>query len=54
MKIWLCPEHHNMSDQGIHFNKDLDREVKRQAQLFFELQHGHKKFMEIFGRNYLP
>lgn len=53
LKIWLCPEHHNMSDSGIHFNKDFDREVKKMAQLWFELEHGHKEFIEIFGRNYL-
>lgn len=42
-----------MSDEGIHFNKELDREVKKKAQLWFELNHGHARFMEIFGRNYL-
>lgn len=42
-----------MSDQGIHFNKDLDTKVKRMAQIWFELEHGHAAFMEIFGRNYL-
>lgn len=54
LKVWLCPEHHNMSDAGIHFNKDLDNEVKRMAQLWFELEHGHAEFMRIFGKNYLP
>ena len=53
LKVWLCPEHHNMSNAGIHFNKDFDREVKKMAQLYFELEYGHAKFMEIFGRNYL-
>lgn len=53
LKIWLCPEHHNMSDAGIHFNKDFDQTVKKMAQLYFELEHGHDAFMEIFGRNYL-
>ena len=53
LKIWLCPEHHNMSDQGIHFNKDFDIEVKRRAQARFESEHGHEEFMRIFGRNYL-
>ena len=53
LKVWLCPEHHNMSDAGIHFNKELDLKVKRMAQIWFELEHGHATFMGIFGRNYL-
>lgn len=42
-----------MSDHGIHFNKEFDLEVKKIAQLWFELEHGHEAFMTIFGRNYL-
>lgn len=53
LKIWLCPEHHNMSDSGIHFNKDFDKEVKKMAQLYFEIQYGHAEFIRIFGRSYL-
>lgn len=26
--IWICPEHHNMSNNGIHFNKKIDNEIK--------------------------
>ncbi len=51
--IWLCPEHHNMSDEGIHFNKPLDLQVKQIAQREFEDTHTHDDFMRIFGRNYL-
>lgn len=43
-----------MSDSGIHFNKGFDLEVKRIAQLTFEVEYGHEEFMRIFGRNYLP
>lgn len=51
--IWLCPEHHNMSDAGVHFNKALDIQIKQIAQREFEDTHGHEKFMKIFGKNYL-
>ena len=54
MKVWLCADHHNMSDAGIHYNKDLNNEVKKMAQLWFELEYGHAEFMRIFGENYLP
>lgn len=53
MKIWCCPMHHNMSQYGIHFNKDLDMDVKRDAQRIFEKEHSREEFMQIFGRNYL-
>lgn len=53
LKIWLCSAHHNMSDAGIHFNKDLNLAVKQIAQKKFEEEHTHEEFMSIFGRNYL-
>ena len=53
LKVWLCADHHNMTDQGIHYNKELNLRVKRMAQIWFELEHGHAAFMEIFGTNYL-
>lgn len=51
--IWLCPEHHNMSDYGIHFNKDVDLEVKQEVQRWYEEDHSREEFMELIGRNYL-
>lgn len=51
--IWLRADLHNMSNQGVHFNKELDLRIKRETQRKFEELHGHEKFMEIFGRNYL-
>lgn len=51
--IWLCPPHHNMSDQGVHFNKPLDTQIKQIAQREFEDTYTHEDFMRIFGRNYL-
>lgn len=53
LKIWLCPEHHNMSDNGVHFNKALDLQIKQIAQREFEDTYTHADFMRIFGKNYL-
>lgn len=53
LKIWLCPKHHNMSDEGVHFNKALDLQIKQIAQREFEDTYGHEEFMRIFGKNYL-
>ena len=53
MVVDLCGIHHNLSSEGIHFNKDLDLKVKREYQTRFEEKYGHEKFMEVFKRNYL-
>ena len=53
MKIWLCHYHHNMSNEGIHFNKELDLAVKRNAQKVFERDHSREEFREIFLKSYL-
>ena len=34
--IWLVPRFHNMSDDGIHFNKEFDLRVKRLCQAEYE------------------
>ena len=53
MKIWLCGFHHNMSDEGIHFNKELELEVKRMAQEVFEQTHTREEFRQAFNKSYL-
>lgn len=50
---WLCGDHHNLSDRGVHFNPELDLYIKRMAQAKFETIYGHEKFVEVFGKNYL-
>lgn len=51
--VWLTAEQHNMSDEGVHFNKDLDLKLKRECQAKFEETHSRAEFMQIIGRNYL-
>ena len=51
--VWLRADWHNMSDYGVHFNKELDLTLKAVCQERFEELYGHEKFMEVFGRNYL-
>lgn len=53
LKVWLCAPHHNMSNEGVHFNKVLDNRLKRIAQEYFEAELGtREEFMQIFGRSY--
>lgn len=51
--IYLIPFYHNMSDQGIHFNKAFDLRIKRLCQLEYEKTHTREEFMALIGRNYL-
>lgn len=51
--IYLTPELHTQSNECVHRNAILDRNLKIMAQERFERLYGHDKFMEIFGKNYL-
>lgn len=51
--VYLTPQMHNMSNQGVHFNKENDLKLKQAVQQRFEELYGHEKFMQIFGKNYL-
>lgn len=53
MKVWLCGHDHNMSNEGVHFNKVLDIKLKQFAQEYFENHIGTREdFIREFGRNY--
>lgn len=51
--LYLCGRHHNLSNEGVHFNRQLDKEIRMIGQLEFERIYGHEKWMELFGINYL-
>lgn len=53
--VYLTPELHNMSDDGVHFNKDRDLELKQIGQLTCMGHYGLNiaDFINEFGRNYL-
>lgn len=52
--VYLCARHHNMSDDGVHFNKALDDKLKRFGQQQYEKTVGtREEFIALFGRNYL-
>lgn len=51
--VYLTAEMHNMSNKGVHFNRELDLRIKRDTQRAFEELYGHEKFMKVFGKNYL-
>ena len=48
--VWLRHDiHADLHDR----NKELDYQLKRDAQKAFEKIYGHDKFMELFRKNYL-
>ncbi len=51
--VGLCHAHHNMSNDSVHFNHDMDLELKRLYQKEYEKTHTRQEFMAIVGRNYL-
>lgn len=55
LTIWLCSKHHNMSDKGIHYDKELDLRVKQMAQMecMQHYQMSMDQWLKIFRRNYL-
>lgn len=54
LKIWLCYRHHiNDPRYSIHYQKQLDLELKQLAQKKFEESHSRKEFIEHFIKSYL-
>lgn len=52
--VYLCPEHHNMSNRGVHFDIEKDIKLKKQCQLAWERRYGTRdEFVAVFGRSYL-
>ena len=49
---YLCAKHHNASNEGVHFNKALEKKLKKYAQSKFEETYPELDFLKIFGRNY--
>ena len=53
--IYLCGKHHNLSNEGVHFNKMLDTKLKKYTER--KWCSNYKKtpndFLKRYGRNYL-
>lgn len=54
LKVWLCGMHHNLSNEGVHFQKPLDTHLKKLAQEYYEEHYGTRgDFRREFGKSYL-
>ena len=51
---WLCPKHHNFSNEGVHYDKRLDMIIKKTCQRRWEEKYGDRDdFINRFGKSYL-
>ena len=61
MCVGLCGPHHNLSNAGVHFNKELDNKIKQQAEKIWiktyvpdlDRESQIEAFIDRYGRNYL-
>ena len=51
---YLCAYHHNMSNQGVHFDKRFDLWLKQTCQMKWEAEYGDRsEFIKRYGKSYL-
>ena len=53
LKVWLFGTHHNLSNEGVHVDKEYDLYLRRLAQQKFEEKNSREEWMEIFKKDYL-
>lgn len=51
--LTLCAYHHNASNQAVHYNHELDIQLKMEMQRRFIKVYPNVDFRKVFGKNYL-
>lgn len=51
--VYLCGRDHNLSNRGVHNDREYDLLLKSECQRAFEEIHSHELFMEVFGKSYI-
>lgn len=53
--VWLCGRHHNLSNEGVHFNKAFDMALKKTAEARWLYVYGKtiEDWIKRYDRNYL-
>jgi hypothetical protein len=53
--VFLTPKMHNMSKDGVHFNKELNNIIKKTAQITWMNYYNKsiEDFIKRYGKNYL-
>ena len=53
--VYLCGKHHNLGNEGVHYNKELDMKLKQTMEKKW-CEYYNKtpdEFRKRFGKNYL-
>ena len=52
---YLCGKHHNLSNEGVHYDNDLDTYLKTQCERKWLIENDAtiEDFIKIFKRNYI-
>lgn len=51
---YLCGYHHNLSNQGVHSNRELDLMLKRLCQEKYEsMGYSREDFIRLIGKSYI-
>ena len=53
MTVNLCHFCHNEPPLGVHYNKAMNHQLKREFQRRFEATHSRAEFRRIFGKSYI-
>ena len=52
--VGLCNEHHNMSNDSVHHNREMDLKLKKEVEkAYLEQGHSINDFLQLVGKNYL-
>ena len=51
--VSLCAIHHNLSNNSVHYNREMDLNLKRAMQKRFMQVYPELDFLKIFGKNYI-
>ena len=53
--VYLCGKHHNQSNEGVHFNHELDMKLKKEMEVAWLKYYNTSidDFIKRYGRNYL-
>ena len=52
--VYLCGPHHNLSNDGVHFNRPFDVTLRKYCQEKWEANNGTREdFIRTFGKSYM-
>lgn len=51
--VGLCHNHHNMTDNSVHKNRQMDLKLKELYQKEYEKTHTRQEFITLIGKSYL-